>query len=446
MLCAISVVLQTYALSINSQHVLLVSSPRQRACETIGISAIESIYRPDNVFRSCNTDKFVPFIPEQTYALERDQKIILMYGSWEDDQIGASAQTSPHGNVNTTPRMRFASCHVLGVSCFRWRIQVRGFGARRFEPCWSLVRNMYTTNASHVVMVHRIQVTSTNQPTFALNMSIPREPGDARKSRFLFMNSHVKIPIHLVDTHVRNTKELDAVSHAPDSSTFFVVLPSAPGQHSTMQLAMSTRCDTPESEMSRSAPFFHSGVIHLAAAATPTVYTIYAAFSECSQGSGGCNSRLLTSFAVYIANIALCISCLLLTHGCAPLTPHEYSVVYIFAFATAVVTFNWVAFVCIYFSHPASMHGGLLNLNRVAQLGLYILHGVQLLVLIVEIVRNQLGSDHQYVLSRMHRQFSPDQLLLPFTLLDSNIYIENCAIYICSNCFIAYLLYFKCAA
>jgi len=357
--------------------------------------------------------------------------------------------TLPHGNLNTVPHMRFASCHTLGVSCFRWKIQVQGFGARRFEPCWSLVRSMYTTNASQVVMVHRVPVTSDTQPTYARNISIPREPGDARKSRFLFMNSHVEIPIHLIDTHVIDTKELDAVSHTPDSSTFFVVLPLAPGQNSTMQLAMSTHCETPEPEAVRRtkrAPFFHTGIMHLATAATPTVYTIYAAFSECSQGSGGCNSRLLTSFAVYIANIILCMSCLLLTHGCAPLTPHEYSVVYIFAFATAVVTFNWVAFVCIYFSHPASMHGGLLNSNRVAQLGLYILHGVQLLLLIVEIVHNQLGSDHQYVLSRMHRQFSPDQLLLPFTLLDSNVYIENCAIYICSNCFIAYLLYFKCAA
>jgi len=40
-LCAISIVLQMYALSINSQRVLLVSSPRQRACETIGISHID---------------------------------------------------------------------------------------------------------------------------------------------------------------------------------------------------------------------------------------------------------------------------------------------------------------------------------------------------------------------------------------------------------------------
>jgi len=43
-------------------------------------------------------------------------------------------------------------------------------------------------------------------------------------------------------------------------------------------------------------------------------------------------------------------------------------------------------------------------------------------------------------------QYGAWQLLLPFTLLDNNIYIENCALYLGSSLFVVYLLYFKTTA
>jgi len=61
----------------------------------------------------------------------------------------------------------------------------------------------------------------------------------------------------------------------------------------------------------------------------------------------------------------------------------------------------------------------------------------------LELHSNRLGYNTHYILSRMHEKFTVGQFLLPFTLLDSNIYIENCAIYMCTSLFIAYLLYFK---
>ena len=191
--------------------------------------------------------------------------------------------------------------------------------------------------------------------------------------------------------------------------------------------------------------FFHSGATHLAAVATPTLYTVYSAFSECGPGGGSaCNSRLLTSFAVYVCNTALCLSCVLLTHGSTARNTHQYSVVFIFAFVLAVVTFNWVAIVCIYSVHPASMHGGMLHLNRLHRAVCYVLHGVQLFFLITDIVRNQFGNNTQFMLARMHEDNTFWSILIPFTLFDSNIYIENCALYLCSSVFIAYHLYYKC--
>jgi len=434
-LCAISVVLQTYALSINSQRVLLVSSPRQRACETIGIVGIESLYQRNNIFRSCNADLFVPFIPHKTYALEHDSTIKLMYGG--DARIADD-------NV-----MRMATCRTLGVACYRWNIQVQGFGQRRFEPCWHLVQHVHTTNASSVVMIHHTPSRPSEYnvnidippPAPAVSPVVPRHP-----SRFIHFSSQVEIPLQLADTLTPHTKQLDSVTQAPDLDTIFVVVPMYQGQPTTMHLTMGMSCDDSEVDVpGDSLPFFHSGAIHLAAAATPGMYTIYAAFSECGLGGGtGCNSRLLTSFGVYVSNIVLCISCLLLTHGCAAYSSHQYSVVYIFAFATAVVTFNWVAIICIYSVHPASMHGGISNLNRPQQVACYLLHIVQLILLILELARNQLGNNTHFMLSRMHEKYSFGQLLLPFTLLDSNVYIENCALYFSTSCFIAYVLYYKC--
>jgi len=117
-----------------------------------------------------------------------------------------------------------------------------------------------------------------------------------------------------------------------------------------------------------------------------------------------------------------------------------YSVVYVFALVMAVVSFNWVCAVSVYFVHPASIQGGLLNLERGYWVLFHFFHAVQLLLLMQELSRNQLSFNSHYILSRMHRRVSLEQFLLPFLLHDSNIYIENCAIHLCSSFFVANLL------
>jgi len=440
MLCSISIVLQTYALSVNSQHVLLVSSPPQRACETLGISTIEHLYRRSNVFKSCNADLLVPFIPHTKYALHEDPDIKLMYG----EHVAASI---PAALPPTEPAMHMTTCRALGLSCFRWKIHVQGFGSRLFQPCWSLVRNIRANNASRVLMVRR----TVNMPaTYEHNVSISDSPNmSPGRQRFVHIVSGVHNPVALSDTPFVDAKELSSMSQAPDASTFFVLIPSHPLRKVSMQIGLSVRCTSQDRGTTLTGddePFFHSGAVHLTAAATPTVYTVYSAFSDCSRGMGGCNSRLLTSFLVYICNVVLSLSCLVLTHSCAGFKANEYSAVHFFALGMAFVTFNWVAMVCIYFAHPASLHGGITNLSRHYQWGFFILHGVQFALLLLELVRNEVGNNTQYILARMHTEYSPEQLLLPFTLLDSNIYIENCTLYLISNMFVTYLLYFKAGA
>ena len=428
-LCAISVVLQTYALSINSQRVLLLNPSRQRACDTIGVSNIESLYRSNNIFKTCNTDAFVPFLPAPNYQLEKDSTVKLMHG---------------HNRSGTLGPLYLAACGTLGLQCFRWKIRIQGFGTHAFVPCWPLVRNIYVVNASAVIMLQH----NTNKliPLYTSNIPMPRDvhavAGDASFVRF---SSQIQIPLPLNDTLVMAQQSIDSLAQSPDPETVFVVIPKNKDQITSMHLSIGAYCDVDEDNTGVDV-FFHSGVTHLAAVATPTLYTVYSAFSECGPGgSSACNSRLLTSFAVYVCNIALCLSCVLLTHGCTGRNAHQYSVVFVFSFVLAVVTFNWVAIVCIYLVHPASMHGGMLHLSRWQRVSCHVLHGVQFFFLTAEIIRNQFGNNTRFMLVRMHEDSTLWSILIPFTVLDSNIYIENCALYLCSSVFIAYHLYFKCA-
>ena len=350
-----------------------------------------------------------------------------------------------YGSDHTVPsgHMRFASCDSLGLSCYRWKIRLEGFGARAFVPCWSLVRHVHVTNASAVVMVEYNANKALD--TYNDKVQIPSPTLKfLQEARFVHFSSRVPIPLSLVNTTVSGRQALESVEQVPTRDTVFIVIPTQQGQTTSLKLSLGVQCDNHDT-VSSSLPFSHSGAMHLAVAATPTLYTVYAAFSECGPGSdSACNSHILTSFAVYISNIALCVSCLLLTHGCRPHDTHQYSVLYIFAFTTAVVTFNWVAIVCIYCVHPASMHGGLRNLNRKQQVVCYVLHIAQSGVLLVELVRNHIGNNSLFMMSRMHDASWFWQLLLPFTLLDSNIYIENCALYVWTSIFISHLLFYKC--
>jgi len=435
-LCGFSVVLQTYAMSINSQQVLLVSTVPQRPCDNIGIVAIESLYKRENIFKSCNQDLFVPFVPYPTYALEQDSNMQLMYG-------GDVAVASAH--------MRFASCYSLGLSCYRWKIRLDGFGTRDFVPCWPLVQHVHVTNASAVVMVQH----KSNKALDIYNLDLPIPPALSpvsttfdfiREARFVHLSSRMPLPLSLVDTTVLGRQALETVEQVPTGDTVFVVIPTQQGQTTSLKISIRVQCEKQDT-VPAALPFFHSGAMHLAIAATPTVYTVYAAFSECGpESNSACNSRIFTSFAVYVSNVALCVSCLLLTHGCQPHHTHQYSVLYIFAFTVAAVTFNWVAMICIYCVHPASMHGGFANLNRSQQVVCHALHVAQLVFLAAELAENQIGNNPRFMMSRMHGQSVFGHVFLPFTLLDSNIYVENCALYVWTNIFIAYLLYYKCRA
>ena len=269
-LCAISVVLQTYALSINSQRVLLLNPSRQRACDTIGVSNIESLYRSNNIFKSCNADLFVPFLPEANYQLETDSTVKLMHG---------------HNRSGTLGPLYLTACQTLGIQCYCWKIRIQGFGTHAFVPCWPLVRNIHVVNASAVIMLQHS--TDTLVPVYTSNISMPSladgvdaVAGDASFVRF---SSQIPIPLLLVDTRVMAQQPIDSMPQNPDRDTVFVVIPRHKDQTTSMHLSLGAYCDTDE-EYRGTVAFFHSGAMHLAAVATQTLYTVYSAFSECGPG------------------------------------------------------------------------------------------------------------------------------------------------------------------
>jgi len=434
-LSAISIVLQAYTLSANSQSVLMVSSRVQESCKTMGISSLESMYSLDNIFRQCEPDLFVPFIPQVRYQLSEDPTNILMYGT-----DGESS-------------MKLATCESLGLKCFKWKILLPEFGLRHFEPCWALVRSIHVLNSATAVMLQKIPSTLSGIEYY-LNMTLPSVskasqplPLEAKKSRFVHFSSHLPLLLPLLQAGAGNEKQVDSVKTVPDSETTFVLFPDAAStSKGGMQISLASTCAMhPAMSLVRnngaeSGPFFHSGILHLATAATPGPYTIYSAFSGCTST---CNSRVLPLLLAYLANIVICASCVVLTHTHSPLVPNIHSAVYVFGFTIAIVTFNWIALLCVVFFTPPALRHHLRFFEVQFQYLLYFLHATQLGFLCWEIFENQVGFNSRYILGRMGSRTLLKYTILPFTLTDSNIYMQNCALYLCTSCYLFYLLYVK---
>jgi len=76
---AVSIVLQTYQLSIDSRHVLFASSEPQTTCSISGIATLENFAADSQIFSRCDTGRFVPFQAQDSYALVLAPNTKLVY-------------------------------------------------------------------------------------------------------------------------------------------------------------------------------------------------------------------------------------------------------------------------------------------------------------------------------------------------------------------------------
>jgi len=413
---AVSVVLQTYQLSIDSRHVLFASSQPQTTCSISGITTLENFAAETHMFSRCDTGRFVPFQAQDSYALvlEPSTKLVYRYSEADAD-------------------MHVGTCEHLGVLCYAWKVRVHEFGARTFEPCWKLVQNIYAVNVSQLVMYNTIQ---TGQ-----KKHYQRQITSNYSNMHMWFSSDAKVPLDLIDTAHQDTKEIDKIGdHSPDLSTIFVLVPTREARFSRMHLSLSSKCqhsDAAHSHVPQHTPTsaINTGIVSIAKVARPALFTLHAIFSECTRG---CGSGTVVSVGVLALNFLICTLCLLAVHGDTS-TVNLFSGLFVFSLSTSIITLNWVAVLCIVVCYLMTTR----NVRRT----LYVLHTVQFICIARELFNNRLGTNSTYILSTPHRRESPlfvvCAIFVPFIAIDQNLYLQNCALYLSMHLFCTYLFYFK---
>jgi len=413
---AVSIVLQTYQLSIDSRHVLFASSEPQTTCSISGLATLENFAADSEVYSRCDTGRFVPFQTQDSYALVLEQNTKLVY-----QHSAAPAD------------MHVGTCAQLGVLCYAWKVRVHSFGARTFEPCWKLIQNIYAVNVSHLVMYNNIQ------PGKAKHYQ--REITSNYSNMHMWFSSDAKVPLDLIDTAHTDTKEIDKIGNdPPDLSTIFVLVPTREARFSRMYLSLSSQCqqsDATHTHTPHHTPRMatNTGIVSIAKVARPALFTLHAIFSDCTHG---CSSGTVVSVGVFALNFVICTLCLMAVHGDTS-TVNLFSGLFVFSLCTSIITLNWVAVLCIVVCY--------LMTTRTVRRTLIVIHVVQFLCIARELLNNRLGTNSTYILSTHHRRESPlfviCAIFLPFIAIDQNLYLQNCALYLSMHLFCTYLFYFR---
>jgi len=384
-----------------------------------GIETIENFGLNRHMYGACNVGNFVAFQAQSKYALALQQDTKLVF-----------RREVPGSDTSR----RVATCASLGVLCYAWRIQIPAFGTRTFEPCWKLVHNIYAVNVSKLIMYHTAQPTEPRQ--------YHNEIWSNYSSTRMWFSSDAKIPLDLIDTARNDTKEVDKIGGSPpDFSTIFVLVPTGEAQYSSMHLSISSNCRDRALEHAHNsagqgvASATSTGIVSIAMVARPALFTLHAIFSDCTEG---CSSGTVVSLGVYVLNFLICSICLLAVHtDCA--TVNLFSGLFVFSLSTSIITLNWVAVACICSVYLVS--------GSTKRRVVCALHIVQFVLILREMVYNQLGTNSAYILSTHRRResgmFYISAFFLPFTALDQNLYLQNCALYLITGLFNTYLLYFK---
>ena len=411
---AVSVVLQTYQLSVDSRHVFFASVQEQSTCSMSGITTLENFQAVSHMYRGCDLDKFVPFEAQETYPLVEAPDTKLMY-----------RHEAPAGS-SIVQGMQVGTCAQLGVLCYVWKIKVEALERRVLEPCWKLVQNIYVVNASHLIMYNKIQTRTPQRNRAAIYNNVT--------SVHMWFASNSNVPLGVVDSVHRDTQQVDKIAppEVPDSNTVFVVVPAREARFSGMHLSLGISCH--ESNEALQSRFRQTGIVSLAYVARPAFFTLHAVFSECTHG---CSSGAMMSIGVYATNFIISNLCVFLAHVNSGMV-NQFSGLFVFSLCTSIITLNWIATACILTSYM--LHG---NMRRL----LFVLHMVQFVFLVRELVYNRMGTNSTYILSQNTRRtsafFYASAFMLPFTAVDQNIYLHNCSLYVSTSIFTTYILLFK---
>lgn len=361
MCCGVSFALQSIALSSASRNLALAKSPTRDAgnCNLTTFESIDELAsrykrRGGAASGACGPGAYDRVALEDRYPLAARGDAAILFG---DD----------------APRWYTRACNDTQLRCFLWCVRLESTGAC-FRPAWSMVYNVYTTNARvlHLV-VDRGKPHMHVWPQYTHELT-----GGARIHT---RNRHER-GLPSFATHIEGVREIDRMPE-PYTDEFLVVEPLNALMPTSVEIRLRARCVPgsrvcvtgipPSPSVSVSA-----SLLRLSQGAAIAPYTIMPVAGQCRQGAHThtyCELPLGALLTAHVLNTLVLVSSIyvaLLTHALDTPT-HPVRIVLA---TTCVFTLNWVGLLSLGATKTTVSARGiwriLLGALQIAQLSVFV--------------------------------------------------------------------------
>lgn len=389
MCCGVSFVLQSFAFGASSRNMAFAKRPELAdACQVAAFDSIDQL-AAHNSNAACGISAYDRVLLQDQYTL------------------------STHGSASILfyDALRFysTSCNHTTLRCFRWCVHLEGGGDDEcFRPAWSMVYNVFVTNARAVYAVvdtskPRVQSWHFHTHTLAGGARISsRAPGGA---------------ILLFQSPVAGIQEVDRMSE-PYTDEYLVIDPEDPLQSSSISLRLRPRCVTGNHVCTDTRDSLSVSITRLSQSAAVAPYTILPVAANCNTAPDvPCDLSLGVIVLAHVINTLVLIASVyvaLLTHA----LDEECNPVLVILATVSVFTLNWVCLVSLAIIldrrvHIISLRGVLLATVQIAQVS----------VLLYEMYSLNYGHVGQSVFFRDSVQHWTFWLLAPATLLQGPVFV-----------------------
>ena len=412
MCCGVSFALQSISLSSASRNLALAKRPTSDG-GTCSITAFDSIdelaarYKLRTAAgagtRGCGPAAYDRVALHDRYPLADHGDAPLLFG--EDP-----------------PRLYRRACNHTKLRCFRWcmRLDPDTEPDACFRPAWSMVYNVYMTNARAV----HLAVDSAQPRVQAWHEYTHALAGGAR----IRTRTRAASGLPSFETHIAGVREIDRMPE-PYTDEFLVVEPLDTNQPSMVEVRVRARC-VPGSRvcMSGVAPSasvsVSASVAQLAQGAAIAPYTIVPVVAQCHTSSGThCELSLGALLVAHVLNTLVLVASIyiaLLTHA---LDTQTQPVKIVLA-TTCVFSLNWVGLLSL--GAAASVRGA--AQGGLCRVLLGVLQIAQLSVLVYEL--HSVDFAHNGLLEAYAREDTrwTFWVLAPATLLHGPVYFMCCVL------------------
>jgi len=251
------------------------------------------------------------------------------------------------------------------LACFEWCVRVAaGGGGPCFRPAWSMVLNVYVTNARAVYVAAD---PSRARAVAAWPLHSIALAGGARVA------SRARGALATIATHVPGLREIDRMPE-PYTDEFLVVVPLNASAPATVAVRLSQRCMPSARVCAAEHSSLSASVTRLARSAATAPCTILAVVSKCSaQGPAGCDWDLPTLLTTHVLNTFVLVASMYvacLTHA----FENRASPALVVLVAPCLLCLNWVPLLILGLARArrVSLRAVLLAALQIAQLSVLV--------------------------------------------------------------------------